>query len=386
LASFIAAVAGLGFMGPTHIQALRRLGVPIAGILGIDLEEGRRNAERLNIHRVYSDYDEMLSDPQANVIHICTPNHLHHPMAKAALLAGKHVICEKPLANTSAESGELKQLAKEKDLVAVVNYNLRFYPLCQEARARVQAGELGEVRLVHGAYLQDWLFLPTDWNWRIDPAMGGPLRAVADIGTHWLDMIQWLTGLHVTEILADMSTFIKVRQKPRQEVRTFDGKLVKAAEADEVPISSEDCATILLRFDNSARGALVLSQISAGRKNYFWWELSGSRASLRWDQENPNQLWLGYREQPNQNLIKDPALLSPEARRAADFPGGHAEGYPDTFYQLFKRVYACLREDLPVDPREIPTFDTGHHELVLCEAIQRSAMEGRWMSLPVRGE
>lgn len=377
-----AAIVGLGFMGPTHTQMLRRLGVPVAGVLGIDQAEGERAAKELNLPRVYRDYDEILQDATVKVVHLCTPNHLHYPMAKAALQAGKHVICEKPLALNSVQSGELVELARRKGLIGVVNYNLRFYPVIQEARARIQAGEAGEVRLVMGAYLQDWLALPTDWNWRLDPELGGELRAVADIGTHWLDMIAFITGLQVKALLADLATFIPTRYKPIKEVSTFTGKLEKAVEAQPVKIKTEDIAVLLLQFENGARGALTLSQISPGRKNYFWWEVSGAKASLRWDQENPNLLWLGYRDRLNQILVKDPSLMQAQARPFAAFPGGHAEGYPDTFYQLFRLVYTALRDGKEVDATLVPTFDAGHRELLLCEAIQRSARERRWVEVP----
>jgi predicted dehydrogenase len=376
-----AAIAGLGFMGPTHIQLLRRLGIPIAGILGIDRDEGEAVAKRMGISRIFQDYTELSESPEVDVVHICTPNYLHFPMAKAALAAGKHVICEKPLATNSQESAELVSLASEKELTAIVNYNLRFYPLCQEARARIKEGEAGEIRLIHGAYLQDWLLLPTDWNWRLDPVLGGQLRAVADIGTHWIDMVTHLTGLRVSAVLADLATFISTRYKPMQEVSTFVGKLETSNDYKPVPITTEDVATILLQFENGARGCLTISQISPGRKNYLWWEISGSKCSIRWDQENPNELWLGFREKPNQLLIKDPSLMHSTARPFAAFPGGHAEGYPDTHYQLFKQVYDAIQYGGSVDPSIIPTFETGHNELLLCDAIQLSTQERRWVDV-----
>jgi predicted dehydrogenase len=375
-----AAVVGLGFMGRTHIQSLRRLGVEVEGILGVDHAEGERVGRELGITQLYPSYNDVLSDPNARVIHLCTPNSLHYPMAKAALESGKNVICEKPLAINTAESSELVRLAESQKLVAAVNYNLRFYPLTQEAHARIRSGEIGEARLIHGGYLQDWLFLPNDWNWRLEPSQGGELRAVADIGTHWLDMVTWLTGLEVKAVMADLATFLPLRHKPRHEVETFAGKLESAIDTEEVPIHSEDAACILLVFSNGARGTLILSQISAGRKNYFWWEIDGSKASLRWDQENPNELWVGQRDQPNQVVIKDPALMHLEARPFAGFPGGHAEGYPDTFLQLFRQVYTAVR-DGTAGMGDFPSFADGHREMVLCSAIQKSAQEKRWVEL-----
>ena len=375
-----AAVVGLGFMGYTHTQALHRLGIPVDGVLGATYEEGRVFAQAHQIPKVYSSFEELAADKAVNVVHLCTPNYLHFSMSKEAMEAGKHVICEKPLATTSQETGELAQLAKKKGLFGVVNYNLRFYPLCQEARARIHAGELGDIRLVQGGYLQDWLFYPTDWNWRLEPEEGGELRVVADIGTHFLDMITFLTGLEVAELLADMATFIPTRYRPRKAVATFDGKLARAEDGEPVNIRTEDCATLLLRFSNGARGSVLLSQISPGRKNYFWWELDGSKSSVRWDQENPNRLWFGYRDKPNEILEKDPALMHAEARPMAGYPGGHAEGYPDTFFQVFKSVYGAIEAGKPL-PGIIPTFADGDRELKLCEAIQRSAKEGAWVKV-----
>jgi predicted dehydrogenase len=375
-----AAVVGLGFMGRTHIQSLRRLGVEVEGILGVDQAEGERVGQEFGISRIYPSFHAVLSDPKVKVIHLCTPNNLHYPMAKAALVSGKNVICEKPLALNNDESSELARLAEDQKLVGVVDYNLRYYPLVQEARARLRSGEIGEPRLIHGGYLQDWLFLPDDWNWRLEPGQGGELRVVADIGTHWLDMVTWLTGLEVRAVMADLETFLPLRRKPRHEVETFAGKLENPIDTEEVAIHSEDTACILLAFSNGARGTLVLSQISAGRKNYLWWEIDGSKSSLRWDQENPNQLWVGQRDQPNQMVIKDPALMHPEARPFAGFPGGHAEGYPDTFLQLFRQVYTTVRDGV-TPAGDLPSFADGHREMILCRAIQKSAKEKCWIEL-----
>jgi len=376
-----AAIAGVGFMGPTHTQALRRLGIDVVGLLGISEEEGRTAAQRLNVPRFYKSLDELIGDAAVDVVHICTPNYLHYPMAKAALQAGKHVLVEKPLATSSRESAELEALSRMVGRAAAVDYNLRFYPLCQDARARVQAGLLGDVWLIHGSYLQDWLYLPTDWNWRLEPELGGSLRAVADIGTHWLDMVTWISGQRVTAVLADFSTCLPTRQKPRREVETFASKFAQAGDADEMPIHTEDYATVLLRFANGAHGTMTVSQVSAGRKNRLWYEIDGSRSSLAWDSEMPNQLWLGHRESPNELMIKDPALMLPGARATAAFPGGHAEGYPDTFVQMFKAFYSYIAAGDMAAPRAFPTFEDGHAEIVLCDAIAASACDGRWVSV-----
>lgn len=376
-----AAVAGTGFMGVAHTEALRRLGVPVLGCAGSTPARGQALMERLGLPRFYESFEALVGDPEVDVVHICTPNHLHLPMVQAAFQAGKHVICEKPLANSSSESAAMVRLEREQGVVGAVCYNLRYYPLCQDAHSRIHAGEIGAVRLVHGGYLQDWLFYPTDWNWRLDTAQGGPSRTVADIGTHWLDMVMWLTGLRVTAVMADLATFLSTRLKPAHAVETFAGKLAAGGPADEVPVSSEDCGLVLLELQHGARGVMLVSQISAGRKNHFHWEVAGSRASIAWGQETPNHLWLGHRDRPNELVIKDPALMREDARPSASYPGGHAEGYPDTFKQCFRAVYEYLAAGDFNAPRTFPTLRDGHHEIVLVEAILRSSRERRWVEV-----
>jgi predicted dehydrogenase len=375
------AVIGLGFMGRTHIQSLRRLGIDIYGVAGIDAKEAQTTADELSIPKWYKNFKEVVEDPAITVVHLCTPNDLHFVQAKKALEAGKHVLCEKPLALSINESHVLARLAKEKRLITAVNYNLRFYPICQEVRARVLAGDLGLPYLIHGAYLQDWLFHKSDWNWRLDPELGGKLRVVADIGTHWMDLVTYVTGLKITEVMAEFSTVHPTRLQPMVAGETFSGALNKNKSSKEVAIITEDVAVILFRFENGALGNVSLSQVSAGRKNLLWFEISGSKSSMRWEQENPNELWMGYREQPNQLLLKDPALFHPEVRALTGFPGGHAEGYPDTFMQVFRQFYGAISSGKMPENGRFATFEDGHHEMLLCEAIRRSALEKRWVSV-----
>jgi len=375
------AVIGLGFMGRTHIQSLRRLGVEVAGVAGITESEARKTAEELSIPKWYRNFDEAIADKEIEVVHLCTPNNLHFQQAKKALEAGKHVLCEKPLAMTSNESRELVELAQKAGLMTAVNYNLRFYPICQEARARIAAGDLGTPYLIHGAYLQDWLFLKTDWNWRLEPQQGGKLRVVADIGTHWMDLVTYLTGLKITAVMANFATVHPTRLQPAGEVETFAGKIKKNASSTEVAIQTEDAAVILFQFENGALGNVCLSQVSAGRKNHLWFEISGSKASFHWEQENPNELWIGQRDSPNQILPKDPSLFHPEARALTGFPGGHAEGYPDTFVQVFRQFYAAIATGKLPETGKFATFEDGHHEMLLCEAIERSARSGAWIKV-----
>ncbi len=327
--------------------------------------------------------------PQINVVHITSPNHLHYPQAKAALEAGKHVVCEKPLAMNPQQSAELVAMAKERKLVNAVNFNIRFYPIVQHARAMVQSGEIGDVFIAQGSYLQDWLLLPTDWNWRLEPGLGGKMRAVADIGSHWLDLITFVTGLRIKAVSADFATFIPIRKKPKRVIDTFSGKLPPAQDNEdyeEQEIATEDYATIMLRFETSERrtsprGVLTVSQVSAGRKNRLSFEIDGSRSSLNWDSERPNELLIGHRDRPNELLLKDPALLAAEARQFTSYPGGHNEGFPDTFKQLYHAVYRYLQAGNFTAKPDFPTFEDGHYELVLGEAIFVSAKTGQWVNV-----
>ncbi len=373
-----AAIIGLGFVGKAHLEALRRLGIPVRGILGSSPERTREAVRELKIERGYSSLDELTSDSSVTAVHICTPNHLHHDQANAAMEAGKHVMCEKPLAMDTRQSQSLIDLARKQNLVGAVTYNLRYYPLCQEARAIVQRGVIGEPRLIHGSFLQDWLLYPSDWNWRLQSELGGELRAVADIGTHWLDLLTWITGRKIAEVCADLATVVPVRERPRGRVQTFQAS---AGESEDFKVTTDDYASILLHFDGSARGVVTVSQISAGRKTRLWFEVDGSEGSLAWNSESPNTLWIGHRREPNQELIKDPSLMTPETRGYAAYPGGHAEGYPDTFVQLFKDYYAYLDAGDFSKPRTFPTFETGHEEMQLCEAIAQSSKERRWVKL-----
>lgn len=381
-------VIGTGFIGPAHIEALRRLGIHVKGIAGSSAERAAPKAEALRLDVVYDSAEALIADPDIGVVHITSPNHLHYPQVKAVLLAGKHVVCEKPLAMNTTESAELVVLAKERRLVNAVNFNIRFYPLAHQAKAMVQSGQIGAPYIVQGSYLQDWLLLPTDWNWRLEPGLGGDMRAVADIGSHWLDLMTFITGLRIEAVCADFATFLPTRNKPTKPIDTFAGgtssleeKLQTVTEFVQQPIHTEDYATILLRFAGGARGVVTVSQVSAGRKNRLFYEISGAEASLGWDSERPNELWIGHRERANEVLLKDPSLLDPLARQFASYPGGHNEGFPDTFKQLYVAVYRYLQAgDFDAIP-DFPTFEDGHYELVVGEAILRSARESKWVAL-----
>jgi predicted dehydrogenase len=331
------------------------------------------------VPKAYGSLDELLDDTRIDVVHVTSPNHLHVPQAAAILAAGRHVVCEKPLALTASESADLVEQAAGAGVVNAVNYNIRFYPLHQHVREIIAAGDLGEVRFVTGHYFQDWLLLETDWNWRLEPDKGGALRAVGDIGSHWLDLVTFLTGQPIVSVMADMATFIHVREQPTGPVETFSTD----RSADTIPreMGTEDVASILIRFANGARGAVSVSQISAGRKNSLQWEIDGSNAAAAWDSETPDHLWLGHRNEPNQILMRNPALMTEAGRAAAALPGGHVEGFGDTFGALFRAVYADVLNGHPADRPPYATFAEGHDEMLVGDAVAASAHEGRWVDV-----
>lgn len=375
-----AAVVGTGFIGPVHVEALRRIGVRVKGVLGSSAEKSRSAAAALGVERGYGSYDELLADADVSVVHLTSPNKAHFDQVKRALAAGRHVVCEKPLAMTSKETAELVALAaKHPNLVCAVNYNIRFYPLNLEARDRLASGILGEVFHVRGAYVQDWLLNPDDFNWRVLASEGGDTRAVGDIGTHWLDLVGFVTGLEVESVCADLRTVHPVRQRPEGSVETFTDKTnaVKPARTP-VTITTEDYGSVLLRFKGGARGVFTVSQVTAGRKNHLTWEIAAAQGAMAWDSETPNALWTGSRQHGNESLTRDPSLLSETARAYSNYPGGHNEGFPDTFKQLYRAVYADVAAGRRSDRPLYATFADGHRELLLCEAILTSARSGGW--------
>jgi len=375
------AVVGTGFIGPAHIEALRRLPhIEVVGLCEATLELAQQKAEVLGIPKAYT-FEEMLKDESVKVVHICTPNFLHFPQAKAALLAGKHVICEKPLATKIEEAEELVALAKEKGLVNAIHFNLRYYPMVRQMKTMRESGELGEIYSVLGSYLQDWLFLQTDYNWRLEPDKSGDSRAIADIGSHLLDITEYVTGLKITEVMADFSTVHKTRLKPLKPIETYSGMALQPSDYQEVEINTEDHATVMLRFDNGNKGSVTVSQVAAGRKNRLNIEISGSKSNFEWCSEKPNEMWIGKRETANHQLMRDPGLFTKEAAALISFPGGHNEGFPDTSKQLFKEVYAAVREGKQPENPTFPTFADGLRELIICERIIESHRKQAWVKI-----
>ena len=374
------AVVGAGFIGPVHVEALRRLGVTVAGILGCDQEESQSAAQSLGLPKAYTGLDEILADDSVDAVHLAVPNVLHYDFAKRTVAAGKHVMCEKPLAMNSTESAELVELAKSNGVVAAVCYNIRFYPLNLQAREMVARGDLGKIYAVNGSYVQDWLLYDTDYNWRVLADQGGDLRAIADIGTHWMDLVLSITGLEVQAVMADLGTVHPVRKRPTGEVETFSGKTDSPVETEPVEITTEDYGCVMFQFKGGARGSLNVSQVTAGRKNCLRYEIAGSKAALAFDSQNPNELWIGHRDQANQSLVRDPALLDDMPRAYSNYPGGHNEGFPDAFKQCFRAFYRAIASGGDHLERMYPTFEEGHREILLCEAILQSHRTRKWTS------
>ena len=352
-------IVGTGLMGVAHTMALKWNGIHIVGILGSTYEKTKMKAAELEIPHAYQSFEQMLNDDRIDVIHLTTPNHLHYPHAKAALLAGKHVVCEKPLTMSAAESRELMLLGRKMKLVTAVNFNFRMSTMVQKALEIVNNGELGEPFIIHGSYLQDWLLYPTDWNWRLDSQAGGQLRTVGDIGSHWLDLVSYISGLRIQEVFADFKTFHDKRYKSLDD----GGK-------QEIKIDSEDYATILIHFEKGVQGVLSISQLCAGHKNRLFFEINGSKSSIAWNAEQADQLWLGYRDHDNQ-IIKNPEKkeLSTEIEKQTS---------SETFNELYRRVYNyILAGDYQQKP-DFPTFEDGHYGMLVSEAIEQSAHEKTW--------
>ena len=375
------ALLGTGFVGRVHLEGVRRLGyVQIYGIGEPQIEKGRALGAEFGAERVEADYRRLLEDKSLDAVHVCTPNALHFPIVKDALEAGKHVICEKPLAISTVQAKQMAALAAEKKLRNCTFHNLRFYPLVQQMRRMREAGDLGEILVVQGTYSQDWLLYETDYNWRLESKDNGPSRCLADIGSHFCDMAEHVTGLRISSLCADLQTFHKTRKKPKGPIETFAGKTLQAGDYTEYPVDTEDFASVIFRMGDRTRGAFTASQVSAGRKNGLNIEIYGSKASVAWNQERPDELWIGRRNEPNQIIIKDPSLLKPEARSYADLPGGHSECYDDTFKQVFRRFYNSIG-DPAIEP-EYPQFVDGLRQLSIVESELASSAARAWVDVP----
>ena len=383
------AVIGTGFMGRVHLEALRRVeNVDVVEVAATSLDKARAAAAGYNVLNATGDWQDVIRDPSIEAVHITTPNVSHFPIAKAAFEAGKHVLCEKPLAMNVAEARELVKLQAARKLRGGLCHNLRYYPMVQQMRRMREAGEFGEILVVQGTYSQDWMLYETDWNWRVDPKVSGPSRVMADIGSHFFDMAEHVTGLKVSSVCSDLQTFYPTRKQPVVESsggsgETFSGKSGGAGKTMDTPIVTEDFGATLFRMAKNgierARGTMTASQVSAGRKNGLVLEIYGTKGGASWRQECPEELWLGHRDAPNQVQMKDPSLMIEPARGFADYPGGHAEGYPDTFKQLFRRFYASIR-DASLTP-DYPQMADGLRQLKILEAELASHKAHAWVDV-----
>jgi predicted dehydrogenase len=365
-----AAIAGVGFIGPIHLRAARLAGAQIVGISGSDPLRTRAAAAVLEVDRVFESSEALVTDPGVDVVHICTPNHLHADLARRALAAGKHVICEKPLATSADLAAELADLAARAGVVAAVPFVYRFHPVVREARARVADGRSGAIHLIHGSYLQDWLATPEDYNWRVDPALGGPSRAFADIGSHWCDLVQFVTGHRIARVSAQTITAFPERLASKANAfQRAEG------ERPRVQVIGDDAVTVMFETDRGAAGTLVVSQVSHGRKNRLWFEIDGVNEAIAFDQEEPERLWIGARDR-QEIVVRDPARLSPAAARLATFPAGHAQGYGDAFNAFVADAYAAIRDG--ATPDGLPTFRDGLVAARITDAVLASASRRAW--------
>ena len=372
-------IVGAGFVGPHHVDAVRRLGfVDVVAVAGSNEESGRRKAEQLGARKGYGSYEALINDPDVHVVHVATPNNLHYQVISAALAKGKHVVSDKPLAATAAESRKLVEQAKQAKVVAAVTFNYRGNPLVQEARQAIARGEIGTPTFIHGHYLQDWLINDTDYSWRLDPEKGGASSALGDIGSHWCDLAQHLTGLRITHVLGDITTVIPQRKRPRVAREAFQ-EAHGDADLEVVDIRVEDLASVLVKFENGANGVFSAGQVCAGHKNDLVLEVCGSKASILWRQEQQNELWIGRRDKANEVLQKDPSLMKPDARGYAHLPGGHQEAWADAFCNLMREIYQHIvsgeRPD-PARPHVFATFEDGYRVNCIVEAIIDSAKQG----------
>ena len=372
-------IVGAGFVGPHHVDAVRRLGfVDVVAVAGSNDDSGRRKASVLGARRGYGSYQALVDDPEVQVVHVATPNYLHYEVACAALAKGKHVVSDKPLATTAAEAKRLVDALERSGLVGAVTFNYRGNPLVQQARHAVAQGEIGRPTFLHGYYLQDWLLHDTDYSWRLDPDQGGASSALGDIGSHWCDLAQHVSGATITHVLGDIATIIPRRKKPRGSREAF--QTTRAQDDTEiVDIRVEDLASVLLRFDNGAKGAFSVGQVCPGHKNDLVLEICGSRSSLRWRQEHQNELWIGHRERANEVLQKDPSLLNPVVRHYAHLPGGHQEAWADAFYNVMRDIYGHIlsRATAPATvPPSFATFHDAYRANCIVEAILQSARDG----------
>jgi len=375
-------IIGVGFVGEAHIEALRRLNsidIEIKAAAASSLESSKKAAEKLKVPNYYADYQKMLAEEDLDIIHNCTPNYLHFPINKAFMEAGVHVFSEKPLVLNSREADELLAILESRDIYAGVNFNYRHYPLVKEMKQKVK-NELGRLFHLRGSYLQDWMLFEDDYSWRVDPKQGGKSRAVADIGSHFCDLLQYLTDKKIKRLTAKTKIVHPERQKPAAEIKTF-AQAGEDKKYEQVEVKTEDYASVLFEMEDGTAGNFTVSQVDAGHKNDLFIEISGSKKSLSWSQENANQLFIGHRDQANQILSRDPSLLSSEAAERCYYPGGHIEGWSEGLKNSIKDFYNCILAAGDPADYDFATFADGALEVKITEAILKSSREEKWVEV-----
>lgn len=367
------AIVGTGMIAAVHRRAALLAGADIRGVAASSPQRALEVAQSWGVPRAYRDIEEVVADPQVQVVHICTPNHLHHPMVQAALQAGKHVVCEKPLATTLEDAQALAALAASTGLIATVPFVYRYHPVVREARARIAQGELGPLHLIHGSYLQDWLLDPASNNWRVDPALGGTSRVFADIGSHWCDLVEWVSGERFTEVSAAFDTVIAQRS-------TDTGQSFTTAVAGDAmqAVASEDVAAAMFRTGAGTLASLTVSQVSAGRHNRLWFEIDGARASVAFNQEDAERLWIGLPEQREEVFVRGPGAGSAEQRRLSLLPAGHAQGYGHCFEAFVADTYRAIEGERP---EGLPTFEDGVRSAQIVDRVIASARTRAWTAI-----
>lgn len=373
---------GTGFIGAVHIDALRRIGgLELVAVAEATPQLAEQKAREYFIPKAYGNYEDLINDPEIEVVHNCTPNNMHLAVNSKIIEAGKHIFSEKPLAMNAQESRQLLDLLKRHPVIHGVNFNYRMYPLVQDMKYKIANGDLGNIWMVHGSYLQDWLFYDTDFNWRIEPEISGRTRAIGDLGSHWCDLVQSVTGLKIVQVMADFSTVYPVRKKSKS-LETFQAAS-ESNQYERKEVKTEDWATVMVRFDNGAKGVFSVSEVCAGRKCLFNVEINGSRESYYWNQEEGDQMWIGRRDGPNQKVFRDPNALSPGARSFTIAPAGHPEGWLDAIKGNISAYYHFLMEkkNLATDRPNFATFEDGHDIMCITDAIALSNETGAWQDV-----
>ena len=374
---------GTGYIGLVHLEMLRRLGgVEVVAVADANETLARAAAEKFAVGQVYGRADELIADPAVEFVHDCAPNNVHFDINARALEAGKELLSEKPLALDSRESGRLVELAQKHGALTAIDFCYRYYPVVQEAAARARRGDLGEVRAFMGHFLQDWLFFETDYTWRLDPQVAGQANVVADLGSHWFDLVQFITGRKIVEVMAELHTCLPKRRRPKGGVLSFGAG--GAGESEEVAITLDDYASVFLKLDNGARGSFTACQAAAGRKVDLEIQVFGSRESYAWSHVHPNALWIGHREKANEVFYESAPLQAEETRRYALLPTGHPIGYHDAVFNLFRDYYEALAAKRAGRPfrAAFPDVRTGHDMMCVIDAAVESDRAGRWV--PVR--